>query len=66
MPTFEPGASVLLVDSPEHATGWVVGVSDDGAMVEVRWVRREGLAQQVTTEPSITLRRTHDSDDDML
>lgn len=66
MESFEPGESVLLVDSQEHAAGWVVGVHNQGRQVEVRWVHRSGYEGQVTTEPSITLRRTHDSDDDIL
>jgi hypothetical protein len=66
MDEFEPGESVLLVDSPEHARGWVVGQSEDGRQIQVRWVRRAGYEAQVTSEPVDTLRRMHESDDDML
>ena len=66
MERFQPGESVLLVDSPKQATGWVVGVSEDGSNVDVRWVRREGLSQQVTTEPSALLRLTHESEEESL
>jgi hypothetical protein len=62
MESFLPGEPVTLTDT-EHAMGRVVGVSDDGATVEVRWTRRPGHDHEVTREPASLIRRIHESDE---
>jgi len=61
MEPFLPGESVILTDSAP-ALGHIVGVSDDGATVEVRWLRRPGFDHDVTVERASAVRRVHESD----
>jgi hypothetical protein len=49
MEPFVPGESVALTGSAP-AIGHIVGVSDDGATVEVRWLWRPGHDHDVTVE----------------
>jgi hypothetical protein len=62
MEPFLPGESVTLTDAAP-AIGHIVGVSDDGATVEVRWTRRPGHDHEVTIERASAIRRMHESED---
>jgi uncharacterized protein YodC (DUF2158 family) len=61
MEPFVTGEVVTLTDAAP-AIGHIVGVSDDGATVEVRWTRRPGHDHDVTVEATGTVRRLHESD----
>ena len=61
MEPFVEGETVTLTDV-DHALGHIIGVSDDGATVEVRWHRRPGHDHAVTVEPTSLIRRVHESE----
>ena len=65
MEPFLPGESVALTDA-DRSLGHIVGVSDDGATVEVRWLRRPGHDHDLTVEPASAIRRVHESEEGML
>jgi hypothetical protein len=65
MEPFVEGETVTLTDT-DHALGHIVGVSDDGATVEVRWQRRPGHDHEVTREPASAIRRVHESEEGMI
>ncbi len=65
MEPFLPGESVALTDA-DHSFGRIVGVSDDGATVEVRWLRCPGHEHDLTLEPASVVRRVHESEEGML
>jgi hypothetical protein len=62
---YDLGETVTL-NATEHALGHVVGTSDDGLTVEVRWLRRPGHDHDVTRESVDAIRRVHASDEGML
>jgi uncharacterized protein YodC (DUF2158 family) len=61
MEPFLSGETVTLSDSAP-ALGHIVDVSDDGGMVEVRWLRRPGFDHDVTVERASAIRRVHESE----
>jgi hypothetical protein len=65
MEPFQLGELVALNEAPVDTRGHVVGVSDDGRTVEVRWELRPGYEDQVTTEDGELLRRVHESEEGM-
>jgi hypothetical protein len=65
MEPFVTGEAVTLTDFAP-AIGHIVGVSDDGATVEVRWTRRPGHDHDVTLEPASAIRRLHESEDGII
>ena len=65
MEPFLRGESVTLIDA-SPAIGHIVGVSDDGNTVEVRWTRRPGHDHDVTFESAAAIRRLHESEDGTL
>lgn len=65
MEPFLLGESVTLTDAAP-AIGHIVGVSEDGATVEVRWTRCPGHDHDVTVERTSAIRRLHESEDGTL
>jgi hypothetical protein len=65
MEPFVTGEAVTLTDAAP-AIGHIVGISDDGATVEVRWTRRPGHDHDVTVERASVIRRLHESEDGTL
>jgi hypothetical protein len=65
MEPFTEGEAVTLNDV-DHVLGHIVGVSDDGASVTIRWQRRPGHDHEVTVEPTTALRRVHESEEGMI
>ena len=61
MEPFVEGETVSLTDVG-HTLGHIIGVSEDGATVEVRWHRRPGHDHEVTVEPAALIRRVHESE----
>jgi hypothetical protein len=61
MEPFAEGETVTLTDV-DHTLGHIVGVSDDGRTVEVRWQRRPGHDHDVTAERADAIRRVHESE----
>jgi hypothetical protein len=61
MEPFVEGETVTLTDM-DHTLGHIVGVSADGATVEIRWQRRPGHDHDVTVEPTSLIRRVHESE----
>ena len=51
-------------DTAAEPLGRVVSVSSDGDRAEVEWQRYPGHGAQVTVEPTIMLRRVHESEMD--
>jgi hypothetical protein len=62
MEPFVTGETVTLTDSAP-AIGHIVGVSGDGATVEVRWTRRPGHDHELTVERTSAILRLHESED---
>jgi hypothetical protein len=50
--------------TPDEPLGRVVSVLPDGERAEVVWQRYPGHEDQVTVEPTIMLRRVHESEMD--
>jgi hypothetical protein len=65
MEPFLPGEPVTLTDAAP-ALGHIVDISEDGATVEVHWLRRPGLDHDVTVERASAIRRVHESEDGMM
>ena len=65
MEPFLLGESVTLIETAP-AIGHIVGVSDDGRTVEVRWTRCPGHDHDVTFESAAAIRRLHESEDGTL
>ena len=61
MEPFVEGDAVTLTDT-SHTLGHIVGVSEDGATVEIRWYRRPGHDHDVTRESTSLIRRVHESE----
>ena len=63
---FRRGELVTLreFDTAAEPLGRVVSVSADGDRAEVAWQRYRGREDQVTVEPTIMLRRVHESEID--
>ena len=63
---FRRGELVTLreFDTAAEPLGRVVAVSADGDRAEVAWQRYPGHEAQVTVEPTIMLRRVHESEMD--
>lgn len=53
-------------DDFDHTMGRIVGISEDGRTVDVRWHTRPGLDHQVTREDLGALRRVHESEEGMV
>jgi len=67
--TDEPFMRGELVTLREYVTtdepiGRVVSVSSDGVRAEVAWHKRAGHDHEVTVEPTLLLRRVHESEMD--
>ena len=65
MEPFAEGEAVTLTDT-DHTLGHIIGVSDDGNILEVRWLRRQGHDHGVTHERSEAIRRVHESEEGMV
>ena len=65
MEPFVEGETVTLTDT-DHTLGHIVGVSADGATVEIRWQRRLGHDHGVTVERTALIRRVHESEEGMI
>jgi hypothetical protein len=65
MEPFVEGETVTLTDT-DHTLGHIVGVSADGATVEIRWQRRRGHDHDVTVERTALIRRVHESEEGMI
>ena len=65
MEPFVTGESVTLTDSAP-AIGHIVSISDDGATVEVRWLRRPRHDHDLTVARATALPRLHESEDGTL
>jgi hypothetical protein len=65
MEPFVEGETVKLTDT-DRTLGHVVGVSNDGSTVEVRWLRRPGHDHGITHERIEAIRRVHESEEGML
>jgi len=60
MEQFEPGEVVELRQSPSMK-GVIVGVSDDGQFIEVRWVVPSVMEGKTTTNRPSQLRKVQES-----
>ena len=63
---FVRGELVTLRDheTPEEPLGRIVAVTPDGGRAEVAWHRFPGHEHEVTEEPTVRLRRVHESEMD--
>jgi hypothetical protein len=50
--------------TPDEPLGRVVSVTPDGARAEVAWHKNPGHEHEVTEEPTVMLRRVHESEMD--
>lgn len=48
--------------TPDEPIGRVVSVSPDGASAEVAWTKYAGHDHEVTCEPTVMLRKIHESE----
>jgi hypothetical protein len=65
MEPFAEGEAVTLTDT-DRTLGHIVGISDDGTSIEVRWLRRLGHDHGITHERPEAIRRVHESEEGML
>lgn len=63
---FKRGELVTLreFESAAEPLGRIVSVTPEGTEAEVAWHRRPGHKDEVTLEPTATLRRVHESEMD--
>ena len=63
---FQRGELVTLreFDSAAEPLGRIVSVTPEGDQAEVVWHKRPGHQDEVTLEPTATLRRVHESEVD--
>jgi hypothetical protein len=59
---FRRGELVTLRDALAEPLGRIVSVSDDGARAEIAWHKFPGHDNEVTVEPTVALRRVHESE----
>ena len=51
-------------ETPDEPIGRVVSVTPDGARAEVAWHKYPGHEHEVTVEPTLMLRKVHESEMD--
>ena len=59
---FRRGELVTLRDAPSEPLGRIVSVADTGDRAEIAWHKFPGHEHEITVEPTIALRRVHESE----